>query len=419
MDPALDAASGVNPDRLWQRLMTMATIGAIPGDGVDRAALSAGDIEARAVLIAWARERGFAVEVDEAANLFVRRPGTEARRDPILAGSHMDSQPKGGRFDGIFGVLAAFEALEALEDRGVATRHPVEAVAWTNEEGGRFSPGCMGSMSFTGREPLGRWLPIADAEGVTFETALTQTLAATPDLPRRPFRTPAHAYIEPHIEQGPTLEALDVPIGAVTGIQGSRWFMIEVHGEMAHAGTAPLVGRKDAMRAAVRAIAALQEACHDPEDVTRFTVGKIEALPGSYNTVPNLVRFSVDLRHPDAATLDRLGDRIARVCERAATPCSVTVEETFSQAPVVFPRPIVSAVENAARALGLRAHAMPSGAFHDAAFLAGHCPTGMIFIPCRNGISHNPAEYATPEHCAAGAAVLTAALVAMDATAFA
>lgn len=416
---ALAAASAVDPDRLWSRLMAMAEIGTIPGDGVDRPALSPGDIEARALLISWARERGFAVEVDHAANLFLRRAGTEPGLPPVLAGSHMDSQPNGGRFDGIYGVLAVFEAMEALEDRGIATRHPVEAVAWTNEEGSRFGPGCMGAMAFTGHTPIERWSSVIDAEGVSFGSALAATLAATPDLHRRAFQPPIHAYIEPHIEQGPLLEALGVPIGVVSGIQGSRWFMITIQGETAHAGTAPLGRRKDAMRAAVRAIAALERHCHDPRDVTRFTVGKIEALPGSYNTVPNVVRFSVDLRHPDAATLERLGDGIAAVCARAAAPCTVAVEPIFSQAPVVFPPPITSAVEDAARALGLGVHTLPSGAFHDAAFVAAHCPTGMIFIPCRAGISHNPAEYATPEHCAAGAAVLTAALVATDALAFA
>jgi N-carbamoyl-L-amino-acid hydrolase len=413
--PAHAAAAAVRRDRLWDRLLAMAEIGRIEDTGVNRACLSADDIRARALLIDWARARGFALAVDPAANLFVRRAGSEPDLAPILVGSHMDSQPRGGRFDGILGVLAGLEVLEALEDAAIRTRHPLEAVAWTNEEGGRFAPGCMGSAAFAGAAALDTFLNVTDSEGVPFRDALAATLAATPEVERRALGTPVHAFLELHIEQGPQLEAGGRTIGVVSGIQGSRWFEVTVEGELAHAGTAPLAGRKDALRAAVRAIGAVQELTHDPTDVVRFTVGRFEAEPGAYNTVANRARFTIDLRHPEVEVLARLGDAVAPTATRAAAPCQVRVAETFGVAPVVFPQHLVTLLEGATRALGLPYAIMPSGAFHDAGFLARVGPSAMVFVPCRAGISHNPAESAEPAHCAAGTQVLAAAIVDLDA----
>src|SRR5690606_7165509 len=214
-----------------------------------------------------------------------------------------------------------------------------------------------------------------------------------------------------HIEQGPQLEATGNQIGVVTGIQGARWYVVEVEGEPAHAGTAPLGARKDAVRAAVAMIAGLQELMHDPADVLRFTVGRIEVYPNSPNTVPARVEFSIDFRHPDAAVLDERSGRIEEVCRRFAGPCAVRVTETFNRPPCVFPAHVVDAVESAARELGLAYMRLPSGAFHDANFIADVAPTGMIFVPCEKGISHSPAENAKPEDLAAGARVLAATLV--------
>ena len=393
--------------------MEMAEIGAIPGNGVNRQALSPEDIRARALLIAWAEARGFDVAVDGAANLFVRRAGAGAEPDaaPVVTGSHLDSQPQGGRFDGAFGVLAGFEALEALEDAGVATRRPIEVVSWTNEEGGRYAPGTMGSAIFTGASRLEDWLDKRDAAGVRLGDALAGTLAATPGVARRPFNLPLAAYVEAHIEQGPRLEDTGNAVGVVTGIQGSRWFVVEVLGETAHAGTAPLRGRRDAVREAVAMIAALEELMLDVEDTVRFTVGRLDVRPNVPNSVPARVAFSIDFRHPDAAVLRRLGDRIELVCRRAARACSVRVTETFHRMPCAFRREMIDTIEAAARALGLPYLVMPSGAFHDAEFLHAVCPTGMIFVPCERGISHNPAENAKPEDLAAGTRVLAATLV--------
>ena len=406
-------AGRVDGGRLWRRLMQMAEIGAIPGNGVNRQALSEEDIAARELLIDWARRRGYAVAVDEAANLFVRRPGSEPDLAPVLTGSHMDSQPRGGRFDGIYGVIAGLEAIEALDDAGTATKRPIELVAWTNEEGSRFDPGCMGSMVFSGTAPLERFEDAVDADGISFGRALSRTLGATPDLPRRRETIPPAAYVEAHIEQGPVLEAAEVPIGAVTGVQGSQRFVVEVDGATAHAGTTPVRGRRDALQAALRAVARLNETMADPNDVLRFTVGRFEVEPNSPNTVPSRVRFSIDLRHPDGWELDRRARRIPRVCENAALPCSVRISRTFDQRPVAFESGIVETIERSAAAIDQPSLRIPSGANHDAAFVARVSPTAMIFIPCLRGVSHHESEYASPEDCAAGARVLAETLRAL------
>ena len=389
----------------------MSRIGSIPGNGVNRQCLTQEDIRARAVLMSWAKARGYQVLVDDIANLFIRRSGQDPSAPPVLTGSHMDSQPAGGRFDGIYGVLAGLEALEALDDQGIQTELPVEVVAWTNEEGGRFSPGAMGSAVFTGARALEDCLPITDLAGISFARALRDTLNATPGLERRRFNIPLSAYVEAHIEQGPELEAKGLPVGVVSGIQGSRWFLVKVLGEGAHAGTSSLGSRKDALRSAVRIISALEEMMHDGDDRVRFTIGRFDVTPNSPNTVPEEVLFSIDFRHPDQAVLERKARRIKEVCKRYADPCKAEVVETFNRAPSAFSPKVVATLEQAAKDLDIGYQMMPSGAFHDANFLSEICPTAMLFVPCERGISHNPAENAKPEDLATGARVLTAALV--------
>jgi len=396
----------IDQRRLWQRHMDMGAIGGLPKGGVNRQALSAEDIRARGTLLAWAKARGFETYVDEIGNLYVRRPGRDADAAPVMTGSHLDSQPTGGKFDGTYGVLAGFEALEALEDAKLTTRRAIEVVAWTNEEGSRFQPGTMGSAIFARMKPLDEMLKVVDAKGVSVAEALRATLAATPDVPARASGFPVAAYVEAHIEQGPRLVNEGKTIGVVTGIQGSRWFEIEVTGEEAHAGTTPLGIRKDALRAAVRIVTALQDLMHDPDDVLRFTVGRFEVSPGSPNTVPGRVLFTIDFRHPARDVLAARGDRVAEVCRKAAGPCAVTVRETIRNDPTVFDTAVVDSVRQAAERLGYDYLVMPSGAGHDARSLAPLCPTGMIFVPCEKGISHNEAENATPEDLAAGARVL-------------
>ena len=406
-----DAVARVDDDRLWRRHMEMARIGAIPGDGVNRAAFSKEDIEARRLLISWARARNFAVAMDAIGNLFIRRAGTDPHAAPVMSGSHMDSQPRGGRFDGIYGVLAALEALEAIDEAGVKTRHPLEIVAWSNEEGGRFPPCTMGSAVYAGARPLSDFLDVTDNDGVVLHDALAGTLAATPATEKRDLQAPVAAYVEAHIEQGPLLEQEGRTIGAVTGIQGLRWFNVEIFGESAHAGTTPVSGRQDALREAVAAINALHELTRDPADTVRFTVGRMLVTPNSSNSVASHVLFSVDIRHPDPATIDHLGQLVEPTVKKALQRCAAKVTPTLHDDPCAFDPAVVACVERAAEALKLPHRRMPSGASHDAMYMARLCPTGMIFVPCEKGVSHNEAENAKPADLAAGARVLTAALL--------
>jgi N-carbamoyl-L-amino-acid hydrolase len=409
------AAAAVNEQRQWDRLMAMAQLGAIPGDGVNRACLTELDRQARCLLIGWAKAIGAAVSVDAAANLWLRREGSDPEAAAVVTGSHMDTQPNGGRFDGIYGVIAGLEALTALHDAGVATRRPIEVVAWTNEEGGRFAPGCMGSMSWSGFRGIDDFAPVVDPDGIRFADALASHLAAEADLPRRPLGGQPHAYVEAHIEQGPRLEADGLDIGVVTGIQGSRWFTVTLTGDTAHAGTTPLALRRDAVQDMVRAIAALNALMHDPQDVLRFTVGRIAVEPNTSNSVANRASFTIDFRHPDKDVLLARGDAVAGVVQSAVRNAGVTVQENFHALPVEFSPLVIDAVQRAATEQGFRHMRLPSGAFHDAQFVVPVCPTGMIFVPCHKGISHNPAEYSEPGQLAAGTRVLAQALAELAA----
>ena len=412
---APNLVAAVNEGRQWDRLMAMARLGAIAGDGVNRACLTPLDREARRILIGWGEALGLTASVDQLGNLFLRHEGREPGLAPVLTGSHMDSQPKGGRFDGIYGVIAGLEAVQALREAGVSTRRSIEVVAWTNEEGGRFAPGCMGSMAYAGFRPPQTWDAIEDTQGVRFGDALAAHMAAEADIARRALGGAPHAYVEAHIEQGPMLETRGLDIGVVTGIQGSRWFSVEIHGRSDHAGTTPVSMRQDAMQDALRAITALNGLMRDPTDVLRFTVARMEVFPNSSNSVADLVRFSIDFRHPDRAVVLARGNAIEGVIQAALTTCTAEVHERFHAMPTDFQPLVPDAVERAAQAQGLGSLRMPSGAFHDAQFMVPLCPTGMIFVPCRDGVSHNPAEYSAPDQLAAGTRVLAQVLAELAA----
>jgi N-carbamoyl-L-amino-acid hydrolase len=407
----ISPASAVDGNRLWRRHMELAQIGATGRGGVNRQALSPEDGRARAMLLGWAQARGFTGSIDPIGNLFIRRPGKDSAAAPVVTGSHLDTQPTGGKFDGAYGVLAGLEALEAMTDVGHATRRPVDLVVWTNEEGSRFQPTTMGSAVFAGALPLDRALSTRDSADASVGDALARTLAATPVEGLRPLGFPIAAYVEAHIEQGPIFEATQNIIGAVTAIQGLRWFSVEVVGQAAHAGTTPRRKRRDAFSSAVGMIAALEQLMLDDTDTVRFTVGHVEVAPNSPNTIPARAVFTIDFRHPDALTLAGLGDQVEAVCRSHAKGCKVNVRETLRSEPATFSPAIASAVGAAAHRLGLPHIDIVSGATHDAKFMARRCPTGMIFIPCRDGISHCEEEEASPEHVAAGARVLTEILV--------
>ena len=408
---ALAAAAAVDESRLWSRQMAMAEIGATAKGGVNRAALSDEDRRARALMVEWAGDLGFEVATDDIANLYVRRPGRQADAAPVVTGSHLDSQPRGGKFDGAYGVIGGLEALEAIAQAGIETVRPIDVVAWTNEEGGRFQPGAMGSAVFAGVMRLEDQLGLVDSEGVTLEDALAETLASTPGLPCRPLGHPFSAYVEAHIEQGPRLENEGLTIGAVTGIQGIYWFTVEVSGAEAHAGTTPLRARRDALKAAVAMVTALEELMADESDTVRFTVGRFECYPGSPATVPGGAFFTIDFRHPDPDLIARISAQIAPTCEAHARGCTVTVRPIMEIPPLVFDPTLIDMVEGYAARLGHPVMRMPSGAGHDAGHINHLCRSGMIFVPCERGVSHNEAENATPADLAAGARTLAACLV--------
>jgi len=412
MNGATHASSGaVKEDRLWQRHADMAKLGGTPKGGVNRQALSPEDAAARNLLASWAKARGFSVSTDAIGNLFVRREGTDAHADPVMSGSHMDSQPTGGRFDGMYGVLAAFEALEALEDAKAKTKRPVIAVAWTNEEGSRFQPGAMGSAVFAQRYELDEMLQQKDWKGVVLKEALAETLKAAP----APMRTglPGFAlagYVEAHIEQGPRLENEKKTIGVVTAIQGSRRYIVTVDGEEAHAGTTPRAARKDAYAAATRIASAMYEATTDKDDTLRFTIGRVEVSPGSPNTVPGKAVFTIDMRHPDNDVLAAHEKKLYDIVKSKAAPCPASIERVTNVPPTNFDTGVIDLVRDAANNLKLTNMDMPSGAGHDAMHIATLCPAGMIFVPCERGISHNEIENATPSDLAAGTRVLVEVL---------
>lgn len=405
-DAGLAAARAIDEARLWQRHMELAAIGATPKGGVNRQALTPEEGEARKVLARWADELGCSVHVDPIGNMFLRREGTDPDAAPVVTGSHIDTQPTGGRFDGAYGVLTGVEVLHALNDAGIATRRPIEVAAWTNEEGSRFQPGCTGSGVFVGAKKLEDMLAVVDRAGVKVSDALAETVAATPNAAQRPLGTDIHAYLEAHIEQGPRLEQEELTIGVVTGIQGASRFEIDIVGEEAHAGTTPHATRKDAFVTAVAIVRGLHELMADPEDVVRFTIGRFETHPGSPNVVPGRVHFSIDFRHPDEAVLQARGKGIHEVAAANAGPCEVTVTDITYSSPVAFREDMVSRVAAAADALELPAMRMPSGAGHDAGLLNAVCPVAMVFVPCERGISHNEIENATPGDLAAGARVI-------------
>lgn len=385
--------------------MALARFGARPDGGVDRQALTPAEIDARAELVAWGRAIGLEPYTDAAANLFLRLPGREPDLPPVLAGSHIDTQPTGGRFDGAYGVLAALEAVEAIRAAGLVPRRSIEVVAWTNEEACRFAPGMTGSELFTGVKTLAEVTGIRDADGIALGDALAAVLAADRDVPHRAFGRPVAAFVEPHIEQGPVLEREGVSVGVVTGIQGTRRYRVRVSGEAAHAGTAERHERRDALMAAARMVTAIDSVAADPADV-KLTVGLFQVSPNAPSVVPAEVLFSIDLRHPDDAVVDHLDAEIRRLIAIERGPCEVELRQIQHNSSVTFSHEVAREIASVARDLAITSRDLASAAGHDARHLAAVCPTGMVFVPCRGGISHNPAEWAEPADLTAGAQVL-------------
>ena len=405
------AGAKVDEARLWQRHMDMAELGKTPKGGVKRLALTDLDADARAKLMGWGAKRGFKSYIDPIGNFFVRREGTDPSLPPVMSGSHTDTQPSGGRFDGIYGVLAALEAIEAIEDAGIETRRAIEAAVWTCEEGGaRFPLGTMGSSVFAGINKLDDVLKMKDHEGVTVAAALERTRARVPGAIERPLGIKVSSFVEAHIEQGPELEARGKTIGVVTAIQGSRRFSVEVTGEDGHAGTVTRARRKDALFAATDMVHALRKHFMDSEDQIRFTVGRFVVEPNAMAVIPGKVTFTIDFRHPDEAVIVKLGDGVEPLCQSLRGPCQVKVTQFMRSQPVPFSGLLPELIQSAADRFGLSSMPILSGAGHDSIYLAKVCPTAMIFVPCEKGISHNEAESATPYDLASGARVLAEVL---------
>ncbi|POF28261.1 Zn-dependent hydrolase [Roseibium marinum] len=403
----------INGNRLLLRLEEFARIGATAKGGVNRQALTELDRRARRLLTELARARGFSVFQDPAANLFVRREGRDADLPPLLIGSHLDSQPTGGRFDGALGTLAAYEVLESLEDKGIETECPVEVVAWMNEEGCRFAPGCMGSSAFAAGAIPQSWATIISTDGSSLKEELAATLEALPEAAMRPLGFPVAAYLEVHIEQGPSLEKEGIPIGIVTGIQGTRWLEVKVTGQAAHAGTTGLEYRRDPMRALSEALAELFGTVMPQDERARFTVGQMTLSPGAVNAIPEIACCTVDARHVETGLLDSLVKRIGEVLKRHAETngCTVELRETFNMAPATFPSGMLDVLSSAAETAGLQSKKILSGAFHDALFVNRVAPSAMIFVPCRDGLSHNEAEFVEPDWSIAGGSMLFSAVM--------
>lgn len=390
----------IEPERLLSLVNDLAAFGATDLGGVDRPALSPDNLAARRFLVEGARAAGVDVSRDRIANFFFRLPGEHDNLAPIGTGSHIDSQPTGGKLDGAYGVCAGLELLRARG--GAPTKRPLVVALWTNEEGSRFSPGSMGSAAFVDPQLHRDFTKTVDADGTSVAEALAEVDSLFGDVALVDSAGPFDAFYELHIEQGPVLEHEHFDIGAVTGVQGCRWLELASTGTAGHAGTTPPSMRDDPVRSIQHVVG--EAYSRDSDDDLRVTVGRMAANPGSINTIASYATATVDLRHPDGMVLDDFESRLRAVAATMAPPVRVT--KTLDLAPCHFPNAMVDLVSAGAAQLGLSSTRMLSGAFHDAVHLATHCRTGMIFVPSIGGVSHHPGEATSDGHLVAGARVL-------------
>jgi N-carbamoyl-L-amino-acid hydrolase len=401
----------IDGKRLWDTLMGFAEIGATPKGGVRRLTLTDVDKRGRDKFRAECEVVGLSVRVDAIGNMFARRPGRDPLRAPVLFGSHLDSQPSGGKFDGALGVIAGLEVMRSLNDLGIVTEAPLELINWTDEEGSRFGHSLMGSGVWAGVYALDKVYGLKDTEGVSVETALDGIGFRGPE-PAAPFQ--ADAYFELHIEQGPILEREGRQIGIVTGAQAQVWYDAVTIGQDSHAGTTPPSTRKDALVCAGRIIDLVDRMMRARGEDGRGTVGQMLVSPNSRNVVPGEVRFSVEFRHPLDSEVDVLDSEFPPAAQAIADACGIKLELTtlFKISAQPFDTECVDLVRQGAAKLGYSTREIVSGAGHDAVYVARHVPTAMIFTPCKDGLSHNEAESIEPAEAEAGCQVLFEAVVA-------
>jgi len=401
----------IDRERLWRSLMEMARIGATPKGGCKRLALSDLDKEGRDLFVRWCREAGCTVTVDRMGNIFARRPGRKNDEPPVVTGSHLDTQPTGGKFDGVYGVLAGLEIIRTLNDSGYETDVPIEVAVWTNEEGSRFAPAMTASGVFGGvfTEEYGHSRKDLDGKTIREELERIGYLGDQP-VGGRKFR----AFFEAHIEQGPILEAERKTVGVVLGIQGMKWFEVTLTGRESHAGTTPMNRRADAMLACARVVDGVNRIALDFAPGVS-TVGLVQVSPNSRNTIPGTVFFTVDLRHPQDEVLAKMKARfeaeLADVC--GGLGVAVECKEIWNSPAIHYHRDCIAAVRKAAQDAGYPHMDIVSGAGHDAGYINRVAPAGMVFVPCENGISHNEIESATPDDLAAGCNVLMRAMLSL------
>ena len=404
----------VDGERLWRSLMDLASIGATPKGGVKRITLTELDRQGRDQFAAWSKAAGMSVRVDAIGNMFARRSGADDSLPPVMTGSHLDTQPSGGKFDGAYGVMAGLEVVRRLNDLGIRTRAPIEVAAWTNEEGSRFVPTMMGSGVFAGVYALHEMLKQKDVDGISVGDAL-KAIGYGGDA----LAVKVGAYFEAHIEQGPVLENTKTTIGAVQGALGQRWFDVEIIGQDSHAGPTPMELRKDALLAASRLVVEVNRVACTYPDNARATVGHLRVSPNSRNVVPGRVDMTLDVRNARDETLLAMVEDLKKCAATIAAECRVAIEvrEVLYFAPSHFDPALIENVRASAQALGLSCRDIVSGAAHDAVYLARVAPTAMIFVPCEGGLSHNELENARPDEISAGCSVLLNAMLAAAGTA--
>jgi N-carbamoyl-L-amino-acid hydrolase len=403
----------IDGERMWATIMETAQIGATPKGGICRLTLTDLDRQVRDWFRSACEAAGCSVAVDDMGNIFARRPGRNPSLPPIAIGSHLDTQPTGGKYDGVIGVLAGLEVLRTLQDQGYETNAPIEVIDWTNEEGSRFAPAMLSSGVFAGVFDTAYAYAREDREGRRFGEELTR-IGYKGEIPCGSHALGAH--FELHIEQGPILEAEAKTIGVVTGVQGMRWYEVTVTGMEGHAGATPMKLRRDALVGASRMVVAVNDVARDRAPDAVATVGLLESWPNSRNVVPGSVFFTIDLRHPGDEVVAEMEVETRQRLEQIAADAGLDMTMTcvWDSPAVRFDADCIAAVRRAAEASGYASREIVSGAGHDSAYIARVAPTSMVFVPCEKGLSHNEAEHAEKSDVVAGANVLLRAVLETD-----